>query len=600
MYVEVAIGSPRKRGLLIVKENLHDLFLKEGKEQAVYRSLYTYYDDAFEYVKAKGSLRDFQGERGIEEILIDIDKKDNSDIYTQQMAQNIVMAFSDMDVGEYSIQPYFSGTGYHIMVSGEVFNFKKGKNLPYIVKETLKSIFDDIDFSIYSRTGIYRLEHTLNPKKGFYKIPLSHKELFNLNIEEIKELAKDRRLVFQYNPLEGNGELQDKIIKFIPKVRSLQTVFEPKNVVPCIQKLYNQGPNKGNRNNTILRLASHYLRHGFPSEQAKAGILHWNNNSLDENIVLSNIENTYNRGYRYGCNDYILHEHCSPRCIHYKNKNYLVEVKTSDQMQKALEERMSANYEGKTLDLAKLYGIDDRDIMVYPGELMTIFGPTGASKTTLAQNIVLGYDAWNNYIRSEYQIPTLYLSLELTDWYTHKRHLQIVSGMSKKNIEKSYQQMYEHHKDDISHIVVNTVSPTVDGIREMIISYQPRCVVIDYIDLVQPPSHIRGEYETLKYISHSLSTLAVNTGIIIIQISQTSREYSRKQILDLYAGKGSGAIENASRKVLGITGKSDSKERKVEMFKNTDGETFETELEWTSSFRLVCANSPHKPEMERN
>ena len=74
--------------------------------------------------------------------------------------------------------------------------------------------------------------------------------------------------------------------------------------------------------------------------------------------------------------------------------------------------------------------------------------------------------------------------------------------------------------------------------------------------------------------------------IIIIQVSQVSREYSRTQILDIYAGKGSGAIENASRKVIGINGKQDSADKTVELFKNSDGDLFEVDLKWTPSFRL--------------
>ena len=80
--------------------------------------------------------------------------------------------------------------------------------------------------------------------------------------------------------------------------------------------------------------------------------------------------------------------------------------------------------------------------------------------------------------------------------------------------------------------------------------------------------------------------MAVNNDMIVIQISQVSREYSRNEVLDLYAGKGSGAIENASRKVIGLNGQSKSSIRNVKLLKNTDGELFETQLEWTPSFRL--------------
>ena len=147
---------------------------------------------------------------------------------------------------------------------------------------------------------------------------------------------------------------------------------------------------------------------------------------------------------------------------------------------------------------------------------------------------------------------------------------------------------------------MQTVSPTVEKIKEMVRSVQPRWVVVDYIDLVEPPKHIRGEYESIRYISHALASLAVNMDLIIIQLSQTSRTYSRDEVLDLYAGKGSGAIENASRKVLGIIGNAKRKDRKVELFKNTDGELFDVELEWQPNFRLMRADSVVKESQEIN
>ena len=66
--------------------------------------------------------------------------------------------------------------------------------------------------------------------------------------------------------------------------------------------------------------------------------------------------------------------------------------------------------------------------------------------------------------------------------------------------------------------------------------------------------------------------------------------------MDLYAAKGSGAIENASRKVIGITGSSDETEKKVSLFKNSDGDLFDVKLEWTPSFRL----KRKKPEVFKN
>ena len=168
----------------------------------------------------------------------------------------------------------------------------------------------------------------------------------------------------------------------------------------------------------------------------------------------------------------------------------------------------------------------------------------------------------------------------------HRRHLQIISNKSKQQVNLNYKDLYSAHKESLEHIMIQTISPTLDKIYEKVRELQPALVIVDYIDLVDTPVSYRGEYEKIKYISHGLSNMAVNNDLIVIQISQVSREYSRNEVLDLYAGKGSGAIENASRKVIGLNGQSDSRIRRVELFKNTDGELFDTEVEWTPSFRL--------------
>ena len=222
--------------------------------------------------------------------------------------------------------------------------------------------------------------------------------------------------------------------------------------------------------------------------------------------------------------------------------------------------------------------------------MVTIFGPTGSNKTTFAQNIALGVDFENNRIVKDWQIPTLFLSLELSSWYMHRRHLQIVANKTKDEVNANYENLYQSHKGELEHILVQTVSPTLDKIYEKGRELQPQLVIVDYIDLVDTPVSYRGEYEKIKYISHGLSNMAVNNDLIVMQISQVSREYSRNEVLDLYAGKGSGAIENASRKVIGLNGQSKSSIRKVTLFKNTDGELFNTTVEWTPSFRLRRTN----------
>ncbi len=588
MFVELAIGSPSKRGTLVPLDDFWDIVYEQGKEQAVYRSVYMYDEDAVKFIKTNGTVKNFLGTRYIDNVPIDIDRAQNTDEYTLQQTQFVMdYLFKELSIKEGNYAIYFSGTGYHIDISAECFGFKPSESLPYIVKATMLNLIDDIktDPAVYTRTALIRVAHSLNQKSSLYKIPLTLQELYT-NHKNIVKLAQDRRLDHGVEELWGEGHLEKKIVNEVPRVRSMQKVNEPSNVVNCVQTLYNKGPQQGSRNHSLLRIASHFRRNGIPSDATKASLLHWNNNQLNPQIVIDKVESTYNYGYKYGCQDELLASVCNPKCVYYKNKDYLVDIKTSGDLQSELEQRLESDFTGKMIPLAEMFGMEGKDCNIYPGELVTIFGPTGANKTALAQNIALGYDFYNDEIKQEWQIPTLFLSLELSGWYMHRRNQQIVAGMSKDDVTANYKYVGDTYNKYLEHLNLQTVAPTPDMIQKTIRDLQPNLVVVDYIDLVEVPRGVSGEYEQVRYISHFLSNLAVNLDIIIIQISQVAREYSRNQILDIYAGKGSGAIENASRKVIGINGKQDSKDKTVSLFKNSDGDLFDVELEWTPSFRL--------------
>ena len=586
-YIEIAVDSPRKRGLIIPKNKLAEYI--NGK--AVYRSIYLYTKDAVDFADSKGnSLRNYYGIRDIDTIIIDIDKGDNSDKHTLQKCQSIVYdLINELYLRDNNFRIFFSGSGYHIHIPNSVFNFSANEELPFQVKETLTKLIPGIDPMIYMRTGLYRVPHTVNNKTGLYKVPLTYSELMNSKVEEIHQFAKTPRLEFPYEEVTGEGELEEYKIEDIPRIRELGKITEPNKVATCIQTMYNIGPQEGSRHNTMLRVISHFRRHGLPSSAAKAAMLEWNNGQLQEQEVIDQVEYSYNKGYKYGCQDSLMHQYCNPKCVYYKRKDYLVDVLSAEDMQKQLEERLNTDFTGKAYNFGKALGIKT-ECSFYPGDLVTIFGPTGSSKTTLAHNIALGYNHAEDRLDSDLQIPTLYLSLELSAWYMHRRSLQIASGRHKDDICANYGNIYSQYKNSLAHLSLQTVSPTLETIQQKIQELQPSLVVVDYIDLVDTPSHVRGEYEQIKYISHGLSQMAVQNDIIILQVSQVSRDYSRNEVLDLYAGKGSGAIENASRKVIGLNGGANTRQKDIMLFKNSDGELFETQLEWTPSFRLRRAN----------
>ena len=185
-----------------------------------------------------------------------------------------------------------------------------------------------------------------------------------------------------------------------------------------------------------------------------------------------------------------MSKYCQTRCIYYQRKDYTIDVMSSDELQADLHNRLTTDFSGRCIPLADMLGLEFNDTIVYPGELVTLFGPTGSSKTTLAQCIALGVDFANDDINPDWQMSTLFLSLELSAWYMHRRHLQIVSGVDKDTVTDNYEDLYNEHKHKLGHMAIQTVSPTLEQIQTKIRELQPSIVVIDYIDLIETPNTV--------------------------------------------------------------------------------------------------------------
>ncbi len=77
-----------------------------------------------------------------------------------------------------------------------------------------------------------------------------------------------------------------------------------------------------------------------------------------------------------------------------------------------LQQYKDMDREGRTLDLANLFGVD-KDLIFEPGDFIVIIGGTGVNKTTLIQQIMLGMNFRTGEIDIKDQIPTLFIELEL-------------------------------------------------------------------------------------------------------------------------------------------------------------------------------------------
>jgi archaellum biogenesis ATPase FlaH len=582
-YVELVLNDVTNRGHFIPLNEINR-FVSNAK--VAYRSTFLYQSDNIEPDSVVSPSR-YMGDYNIDTIILDIDKGEDS---IEELCNRVlaICLFLQDKLGDYNFIPLFSGTGFHIVFSSEYFGFTPSPDLPNIVRATVSNMFPEADGSVYIKTGIYRLTNTINPKTNLYKIPVTIGELSNP--EGILELAKRPRRNFdweRYNLKSGDRRFSDKII--IPISPIIRTSFDPIKIATCINTILNNPPQTGCRHITIMRLASHFRRHGFPLEICIAGVKHWLERDTSEHQFTDEelrhiVSNTYNKGYRYGCNDEVLQSHCSPQCIYYTNRDYDCEVLDYEQMHNHYITRLGTNYSYRTLNLDVLLNTSN-DARVYPGELVTVFGLTGVGKTAFMQNVCAGFDVYGHY-HPECQLPTLFITMEMTVDRMYRRWLQIVLDKTKEQVNEMFRTTENAPLPQISNILLRILSPSLEKIEEEIKKYEPRLVVVDYIELLDVGSN--NERYKIKTITRRLKQLAINMDVIIVQLSQVSRSYSRAGILDLYAGRESGSIESDSDKVIGIWGSPGIKEKKIEFFKNRDGEYLNVQyVKSTNSFRFL-------------
>jgi P4 family phage/plasmid primase-like protien len=198
---EYSIGSVFNRNHF---NNLEYAEQFTGKDES-FRSLYQQTEDIIKYAEAQKTIRQkktvsgYKGAVAAEELVLDIDVKDNLpralDI-TRALVNRLDIDFST-DPEHLRIQ--FSGNkGFHIELPAELFGgFEPSESLPRLQALIARSISlgyeDAVDLDIYYHVALYRIENTKHGVSRLFTIPLTSDELYSLSVDGIKELAKSPR-----------------------------------------------------------------------------------------------------------------------------------------------------------------------------------------------------------------------------------------------------------------------------------------------------------------------------------------------------------------------------------------------------------------------
>ena len=541
------------------------------------------YDDTF-----TGNVKTYQGTYDIDEIILDIDIKDEN-------MEPVDKVMNFLNSSEIENQLWFSGTGFHVHIPN-IFGLKASKDLPGILKHTLDSMFGKLGVdNIYDKSRLIRAEFSFNKKNNTYKIPIySLTREHNWTYKDYVQLAtwvdykspaddpaRDANSLNNWMKYDkgflkahNTDKFKDKIITK-PKRNSVSvnttSDSELTAHVTCVQKMYKQGPELGSRHQTILRMISAWKRSGIPRAGSESLIGHWSPD-FDRTEAFKMIDTVYGWEHDgYGCNDTIMDKFCDARCKFYRSKDYGVEVFNADSMTEQFRDFVKTDYSDRSFDLGTMYKMNN-PYRFTVGELITIIGDTKLGKTAFIQNIVTKAN----------QFKCLYISLEVNEKLMWRRFCQIAFNETKEEIVNHYLNdditFVNEAKKKLGHLKVLTVSPEINNIIDVISSVQPKIIVIDTIDEIRV-DYVNDSLLKMQKIISKLKEIAQKYEVIIFAVSHISKTAAYEGTLNRHSAKGDSAIEQKSDKLLGISAPNPgSKARIVESIVARD----------ESGFKLKC------------
>ena len=568
-YRELIVGNLRNRGFLYTTDELKsEITNLLNSKTDYYTSIFYFNEEIVKYFQQNGSIKGFNGNIGVDDIVFDIDIGKNSDDYVLEKAREFVKELIfKWDLSEKEIDIWYSGRGYHIYIN-DYFKFGFG-NIIKTVKNTIKEHFPQLDNSIYKTTGVIRGKYSYNSKSGRYKIPLEYKELFSLSSAEIIELSKNPNKEYVSTRSEFERDLSS--FKVFNNVEvNISSLDDPTRIVTCMQKLYLRGQVIGRRNTDILRLASAWRRQGL-HKQATFNLLRMWANTLDENSISNVVDRVYDKGYRFGCNDYVMSEFCDPKCIYFTHKNYDSKVIRGTDAITDVRSYLDFIKTSKYVSLTNALGLE-MEVNIYPGEYMVAFGDTKLGKSTIINNIVLK----NKHLR------WLLLPLENGIPLEIKRLIQIENHCD----EAEAIELIKSNSDKLNFLDSFNFydkSITLEDLRKFIIDSDVEAIVIDTIDQIS----VKKEDYTSKteYLANGIRELANSLKrifILVHHISKSSVEdaNNKRKDLTIHSGKGSSAIEQKANYVITIEGERNSQYRLIKAQGGRDKELFEITTEY--------------------
>lgn len=622
-YLQISEGL-NQRSLVPITTNIHDL-IKQKPNKDWYSGLFKFKDRHYEHYKKNRSvagIKDVTTDR----LLFDFDNSDIN-IAKNDTIEAVRRLIYDYDVPRDDIRIAFSGNkGFHIELNlNQFLTRQQFVNIVFNVAGDLAS-FDE---RINDEARIIRLPLTKHPVSGLHKIPLSTKDLKNLSIDEIKEMAKD------VTSFDHSTELNESLHKIdLPVKLSALTTVEYKKVESATDKKEILGFNtddidfslapkfmakeryalqegffygtdsvdKGERNSAFLILASTYKNQGFSADHTlsllevtankqsqRTGEDPYSTEQLKREIINAVFSPAW-KGGQFSSDEPLLQ---------LTRERFALEDAAPDVNVEGIEDvgegfkHFTRNIKNNRI-LTGLPSLDKR-LVLTTGMVCTLVAAPGAGKTAFGNLFAETVSKEGNH--------ALYFSLDLFKNLLFTRMIQRYINYDTQVIFSQFEEQKpdEHLVDAYSQVIENYSnvgfsfrSSSVEDIEQELISYikrkgvAPKLLIIDYLDKVRSP--FTDPTQSSAYVVGRLSDMAKKYNTLVLLMAQPSKNGSsgpEQEFKSYRAMKGSSAIESESRVVLGIHrpgyNPADSVHDKyttITLLKNNAGPLMQLEYAW--------------------
>jgi len=556
------------KGKLMTLEQLSKFQKDPNKDY--YISIYKYNEEQKKRVEENGTVS------GIRDVTTDILVWDFDSANNPDNARKDVINLAHRLVERYKVDPdsiqcYYSGSkGFHV-----VLYLGNTEVTPEQFKKATSQIAEGLttfDAVVSDPARVIRLEYTKHPKTGLFKIPLHVSEVDEMEINAIKDLAKEPREDFEFSAAPVS--LPKDLFKVEEKKKKEPIEVEEQTKPPKGWKEYKWAIAQGNfesgeRHQALMILAATCRALGYDKEQTyymcktalkkqarRTGQDEFPKEELWTNIIEESVFSDRWEGGQYSpkTNPW-LKKYCErmgfdteekedPPCM---DLDILTDQFTD----------YATNFEQNIIKT----GITelDENVMFSTSTLNGLLGQPGSGKTTMAINFLLN--------TSQNGIPSIFLSLDMGAPIVYAKLVQKATGFSfKKSLELfrtepvKAKKIAEEIKTQYKNVGFNFKSGlTVADIKNIIAKqteatgHRPRLLVIDYLECLAGPYSDATANAAL--IANQLKDLANEEELSILLLLQTQKHSTpdiSDPLLSMKQIKGSSVIEQACSTVLTI------------------------------------------------